>query len=212
MWLSLGALLVSLVPQEPAVQPERGLLLSEPGAAEGYVLFTPLRSRKALLIDARGQTVHTWEAETPPLAVYLLDDGTLLRCGRIDDNPTFFGGGLGGRIQLLAKDGSVLWDYVLSDAKVTLHHDIEPLPNGNVLAIAWEQLTHDEAVALGRDPAATHEKGWWPCWVLEIRPTRPSGGTTVWEWHAKDHLIQDFDPARPNYGSVPEHPERIDVN
>src|SRR5688572_31561683 len=204
------ALLPVLSPQDPApAPPPRGLRVSEPGAANGYVLFSPLRARKTYLIDSAGAGLHYWDSPHPPLAVYLLDDGTLLRVSRIDDNPTFHGGGLGGRIQRLAKDGSVLWEFVLSDANNTLHHDIEPLANGNVLAIAWELVPKEGAVALGRDPAATHEKGWWPCWVLEIAPTPPNGGDIVWEWHAKDHLIQDFDPARPNHGSIGDHPGRI---
>jgi len=207
----LAPLLLAFL-QEAADQAPKGLRVAEPGTAPGIVLFSPLRSRKTFLIDAEGEVLHTWDSPHPPLAVYLLDDGTLLRCGRIEDNPTFHGGGLGGRIQQLAKDGSVLWEYVLSDANRTLHHDIEPLANGNVLAIAWELLSKDEAVALGRDPTATNDKGWWPCWVLEIQPTRQSGGEIVWEWHAQDHLIQDFDPAKPGHGPVSEHPERIDVN
>jgi arylsulfotransferase ASST len=210
---ALSAVLPVLLPQAPAApSPERGLRVSKPEAAPGYVLFSPLRSRKTFLVDTRGETVHSWDSPHPPLSVYLLDDGTLLRCGRIEDNPTFFGGGLGGRIQRLGKDGSVLWEYVLSDAEHSLHHDIEPLANGNILAIAWEHLSKDEAVALGRDPVAVNDKGWWPCWVLEIEPTLPSGGKIVWEWHAKDHLIQDADPVKPNHGAIPDHPERIDIN
>jgi hypothetical protein len=210
----LATLALATLQEDPAASPalERGLRRSAPGASAGLVLFSPLRSRKTFLIDARGEVRHAWDSPHPPLAVYLLEDGTLLRCGRIDDNPTFHGGGLGGRIQQLAKDGAVLWEYVLSDAQNSLHHDIEPLPNGNVLAIAWEHLARDEAIALGRDPAATHEQGWWPCWVLEIRPVRPSGGEILWEWHAKDHMVQDFDATKPGHGSVSDHPERIDVN
>ena len=34
----------------------------------------------------------------------------------------------------------------------------------------------------------------------------------MWEWHVWDHLIQDHDPTRPNYGVVADHPEKIDVN
>jgi hypothetical protein len=218
--IALSVLLLPLV-QEAAppvqVNPERGMKLSTAGAADGFVLFSPIRSRKTFLIDRAGEIRHSWDSPHPPLSVYLQNDGTLLRVGRIDDNPTFHGGGLGGRIQQLAPDGTLVWEFVLSDAKASLHHDIEPLPNGNVLAIAWELRTHAEAVALGRDPAATHAKGWWPDWVLEIRPKRtpgaPStGGEIVWEWHAADHLVQDFDPTKPNYGSVPDRPGRIDIN
>ncbi len=206
-------LALALLLQEPVAAPAwpSGVLVNQPGAAEGLVLFAPLRSRKTFLIDRLGEVQHTWESELPPLSVYLLDDGTLLRCGRVQENPTFNRGGRSGTIQRLAKDSSLVWEYVLCDENRSLHHDIEPLPNGNVLAIAWERLDREQALALGRDPEFTGT-GWWPDSVLEIEPTLPKGGKIVWEWHAKDHLIQDLDPAKPNYGAVAEHPERIDVN
>ncbi len=210
---------VLLTPQAPAAPPDeggdetvRGLRLHEAGAFDSYTLFAPIRSGKTFLIDMTGKEVHVWESPHAPLSVYLMEDGSLLRGSRIEDNPTFFGGGLGGRIQELAPDGGVTWEYVLSDAHRSQHHDFEPLPNGHVLVIAWEHLTKPDAVALGRDPAHTSERGFWPDWILEIEPTRPSGGTTVWEWHAKDHLIQDRDPSKPSHGKVADHPERIDVN
>ena len=34
----------------------------------------------------------------------------------------------------------------------------------------------------------------------------------VWEWKSADHLIQDFDPAALNFGTVADHPEKIDLN
>lgn len=188
-----------------------GLVVNAPGAFQGYTLFAPLRSKTTYLVDMQGEVVHTWVNPEPPLGVYLQPDGSLLRCARIEDNPTFHGGGLGGRIQELAPDGTLTWEFVLSNEKNTLHHDIEPLPNGNILALAWEAIPKAEAVALGRDPAQTGET-FWPCWILEIRPTRPSGGTIVWEWHARDHLVQDFDRTKANFGDVTARPERIDVN
>ncbi len=198
-------------PGEPA-SPERGLRVNDEAAFEGYTLFAPIRSKTTYLIDMQGRPVHTWSNPHGPLSFYLVEDGRLLRGSRIEENPTFHGGGLGGRIEELAPDGSLTWEFVLSDEKNSLHHDFRPLPGGHVLAIAWELLTREEALALGRDPAQTHEKGFWPDWVLEIEPTRPSGGKIVWEWHARDHLIQDFDPEKPGYGSISEHPERIDIN
>ena len=48
--------------------------------------------------------------------------------------------------------------------------------------------------------------------VVEVEPTPPVGGNVVWEWHARDHLIQDFDPAQDNYGVVGDHPELVDPN
>ena len=45
-----------------------------------------------------------------------------------------------------------------------------------------------------------------------MRPTYPIGGEVVWQWDVWDHLIQDFDPTKDNYGDVAAHPERVDLN
>jgi hypothetical protein len=34
----------------------------------------------------------------------------------------------------------------------------------------------------------------------------------VWSWNSWDHLIQDFDPTKDNFGVVADHPELIDIN
>jgi hypothetical protein len=34
----------------------------------------------------------------------------------------------------------------------------------------------------------------------------------VWEWHLRDHLIQELNPKGENYGVVADHPEKIDIN
>ncbi len=34
----------------------------------------------------------------------------------------------------------------------------------------------------------------------------------VWEWYAWDHLIQDYNASKENYGVVGDHPELIDIN
>ncbi|MDP6762636.1 MAG: aryl-sulfate sulfotransferase [Planctomycetota bacterium] len=195
---------------EPAS--ERGLVQRSEGAFEGLTLFTPIRSTSTYLVDMDGEVVHTWKSDHPPgQSVYLLENGHLLRTAR-EGNPVFSGGGEGGRLQEFSWDGELLWDFVWSDQDHLHHHDIEPLPGGNVLLIAWEGRTREEAIAAGRDPSRTHAEGIWPDCVVEIEPVRPDGGKVVWEWHAWDHLIQDYDPKMANYGDVTAHPERIDVN
>src|SRR5262249_37239855 len=44
------------------------------------------------------------------------------------------------------------------------------------------------------------------------KPTGKTSGKVVWEWHIWDHLIQDHDKTRANYGDVARHPHRIDAN
>jgi hypothetical protein len=198
---------------EEAPAPRRGLVLNDPAAFQGYTLFAPLNSRTIFLLDMQGQVVHSWKTSTSPTgAVYLLDSGNLLRLGRVDEAPRFRGGGIGGVIEELDWDGKVVWSYEQADDYQILHHDIEPLPNGNVLAIAWEHRYREDAVEWGRDPAHVGEQGMWPDAVIEIQPTRPEGGEVVWEWHSWDHLVQDFDRERTNFGQVSDRPERVDIN
>jgi len=92
------------------------------------------------------------------------------------------------------------------------HHDVKTLPNGNVLLIAWEIKTLYEAIVAGRNPNYVSDQGLWPDHVIEVEPTGPTSGDIVWEWHVWDHLIQDFDPTKENYGVVGDHPELVDIN
>jgi hypothetical protein len=213
--LALSALPISArsIALQESAAPARGLRALEPGAFDGYTLLSPLRSGSTFLVDLRGEVVHRWDVGVAPgNMAYLLDGGSLLRPVRIDDHPTFFGGGIAGRIQELDWNGEVLWDFVLADERRISHHDLEVLPNGNVLAIVWEHRTREQAIALGRDPRITSEKGWWPDALLELEPVRPGGARIVWEWHALDHLVQDRDPSKPGHGSIAENPGRLDVN
>lgn len=198
---------------ELADRADRGLVKNTAAACPGYTLFAPLQSGKTYLIDLEGKVVHTWTSEYGPgNAAYLRDNGNLVRCAREPDNPVFQGGGQGGRIQELTWEGELIWDFKYSDGRQMQHHDIDILPNGNILLIAWERKSAAEAMAAGRDPETLTARELWPDKIVEIRPQPPSGAEVVWEWHAWDHLIQDHDPERENYGDPAEHPELIDLN
>jgi len=198
--------------QPPSSEAQRGLRQRAPSADGGYTLVAPLRSQSSYLIDADGEIAHEWKSDSPPgQSVYLLPNGNLLRCERVPSD-VFRGGGQGGRVREYDWDGNVAWDYTCADETKLHHHDVEPLPNGNVLVIAWEKKSEEQALAAGRSPRLLHAAQLWPDMVLEIEPTRPRGGRVVWKWHAWDHLVQDLDPDLPHYGEVAAHPERIDVN
>jgi hypothetical protein len=86
------------------------------------------------------------------------------------------------------------------------------LPNGNLLMVAWQYKSEVEALAAGRDPASLSEGELWPDSVIEIEPTDNNGGNIVWQWHIWDHLIQDDDESKRNYGVVADHTELINLN
>jgi len=181
----------------------------------GYTLFSPVHSKTAYMIDHDGKVVHAWDtAYLPGNSAYLLDDGTLIRTAYPGpgSNPTFPAGGAGGRVQRIAWNGTILWDFTYSNATHLLHHDIKVMPNGHILMIAWEYKSGAEAIAAGRNPNLLDDGELWPDHVIEVEPDGPTSGKIVWEWHVWDHLVQRYNASLPNYGLVKDHPGLIDLN
>lgn len=188
-----------------------GLISCGGDVSGGYTLFAPVEYGDTFLIDLRGRLVHWWESEYGPgLAAYLLPNGHLLRTADIDSKH-FLSGGAAGRVQEFDWDGNLVWEFEYASEKHQNHHDVKKMPNGNVLIIAWEAKTNEEAVAAGRNPEYLHD-GLWPDTILEIEPQGTFGGSVVWEWHSWDHLIQDFNPDKANFGAVADYPGLIDIN
>ena len=191
----------------------RGLIRNAPGATPGYVLFNPSLSDTVYLVDNEGRVVHVWKTPYAPGGdLELLANGNLLRGARDPEMLGFKTGGTGGILQELAWDGSVVWEWKLSDAERMHHHDVTALPNGNLLLLAWEVKSPEQARRSGRQVDQIPEQGLWPDLVLEIEPVRPRGANLVWEWHVWDHLIQSHDPEASNHGDPAAYPGRIDLN
>ena len=189
-----------------------GLMQHSSGTLDdGYILFAPISSTNTYLIDKCGKQVKTWPSTyRPGQSVYVLPDGTLLRSGNAN-NTTFNAGGKGGIIQKIDWSGNVTWNYTISSSLECQHHDIKALPNGNILAIVWESKTNIEAIAQGRN-AAFVPTTLWSEKIIEIQQTGLTTGNVVWEWHLWDHLIQDFDNSKPNFGSINSNPQLVNIN
>ena len=188
-----------------------GLLLNDSTSLNGYTLFTHGNSKITYLIDNCGNEVHRWDQSTtnPGASVYLLENGNLLRTGRINSN--FNGGGTGGRLEIFNWEGDLIWQYDYSTNNYHHHHDVSPMANGNILLIAWESRDEAEIEEAGRNPASI-SNNIWSEQVVEIKPIGTDEIEVVWEWYLWDHLVQDFDSTKINYGVVAEHPELMDIN
>ncbi|MDX1477782.1 MAG: aryl-sulfate sulfotransferase [Saprospiraceae bacterium] len=207
----IWSLVMTLVSAPAYGQQTVGVFLNTTEAFDGYTLFSPASRTETYLIDNCGHVINQWySAYRPGQAAYLLQDGSLLRTGRISS--LFNAGGTGGRLERFSWDGELEWAYEYSSETYHQHHDIEPLPNGNVLVLAWEQISRDEAIAAGRDPATVSINGLWPEHIVELEPAGADSAIIVWSWHLKDHLVQDFDTSKANYGIIAEHSDRIDLN
>ena len=173
----------------PTATPRIGLLI-EPESFEGYTLFADPDGRRAYLINHQGYVAYTWPSGSH--LARLLDNGNVLSFSNKESDP----------------DGNIVWRFSFPS-----HHDLLKLPNGNVLILSVESILTEEAIALGAnlDPLSCgpQVRG---TRIAEARPTGPRSAEIVWDWSVFDHLIQDFDPEKPNYGVVADHPERIDLN
>jgi hypothetical protein len=176
----------------------------------GYTLVATQNNTSTKLIDTASATYHTWTGLTgnTGYSCYLLPGGTLVRTVTTS-NSTFTGGGMHGRVQKVDYNGTLLWDFTYSTSSYCAHHDICPMPNGNVLLISYESKTAAEATQAGCQSAIVM----WPDKIVEVQPTGATTGTVVWEWHLWDHLCQSYNSAVNNYvSSVADHPELFNIN
>ena len=132
----------------------------------------------------------------------------MLRTAKYNGRTGFDAGGAGGVIEMVHWDGSLDWRFEYSSDQYLAHHDVEHLPTGNVLLIAWEKIDQATALAAGRGPDLISDGELWPDKILEVDPT----GRIVWQWRIWDHLVQDYDPTKPGYAAPVDRPERIDLN
>ena len=176
-----------------------GLRYNSNDVQEGYVLFTPEKNENVYLIDQCGRVVNEWTfTEKPGLSCYLLEDGTLLRAGKDS-------------LEIRDWDNTLLWSYHVNGNGMNQHHDIEPLPNGNILMVIADNYPVATMTDEGRDPSNT-DNVFKLDKIVEIEPVGTNDANIVWEWKVIDHLVQDFDNTKQNYDVVEDHPELIDVN
>jgi hypothetical protein len=192
--------------------PKMGVVANKTGALDGYTLVFPLSSKKTYLIDLEGRVVHQWESKyLAGQEAYLLGNGHLLRGAKLAEGEAFFAGAAaGGRVQEFTWDGQLVWDFKFHDEKRLHHHALTCMPNGNVMLVVWDFKTADETLAAGMKPEFARD--YLVDSLVEIKPTGLTTGEIVWEWHLWDHLIQDHDVTKANFGDVAAHPELIDAN
>ncbi|HIB05800.1 MAG TPA: hypothetical protein EYO18_08785 [Candidatus Marinimicrobia bacterium] len=194
-----------------------GFLIGQP--FNGMTLFSPTQgggggggSFNSYLVNNELNVINEWTHPRGAASMpYLLPDSTLVYPYRVE-SPTMGAGGVGGGISKYSWNGDLLWNFEISNNTYQHHHDVEPMPNGNILVIAWERKTADEAYAVGRQSIDNSLNEMWAEAILEVEPVGTDDANIVWEWHIWDHLIQDVDTSLSNYGVIADHPELQDVN
>lgn len=175
---------------------------------DGFALYNAQNNNVTYLIDKDGNIAHTWSCDLPcNYTVLLKSNGNIVR-GAINPGNQLGGAAESGRIQEIDSDGNIVWEFIYSDDTNLSHHDIT-LINDNVLLTAWEVKSINQLIQAGYDGATTEK---WPTHFVEVAHDGSGGGEIVWEWHIWDHLIQDHDESKDNYGVVEDRPELININ
>ena len=182
-------------------EPTVGLTVNEPQAARGYTLIQTRFSDAVHLIDHLGRKVHAWNLSGYKVkSVKLLENGNLLLRHR-RAYPEHW-------LAEVNRDGTIVWEYPVDG----IHHDYLQLPTGNMLLLMKDTITPQEAIAAGADPNLLPSGGLVFDYLREVKPTGPDSSEIVWEWSTLDHLVQDHDPDKSDYGTIAAHPRRIDIN
>ena len=180
-----------------------GLFTNTEDSFDGLTMFANTNGTKAYLIDNCGELVHSWEGNGNYGPQYLYEDGNLLRVVKLP-----MGGG--SITQIVDWNSNILWEFQPSTIGYgSMHHDIEPLPNGNVLIIVYDAITDVDVDLAG---GVTNSTGITAETIIEVEPNLSDGTTSiVWEWRAWDHIIQEEDNSKANYGIISENPGKINL-
>lgn len=179
-----------------------------------YTLYAPKNGVTAYLIDTADSpvTYKTWNfssTEKNAYSTYLIPGDTLVRTTNYKASGSPGTGGVSGKIQKVTWNGTVAWSYQYSSTTTQMHHDICPMPNGNVLFISFDVKTAADATQAGSSSASI----FWSEKIIEVRPTGPTTGEIVWEWKLWDHLCQNYNPAKDNYvTSIINNPQLMNIN
>ncbi len=206
----------SAVPMPPPIAKRQAVGADRPIAetiadkvSPGVTLIDPGARKPFFLINTDKEVIGEFAGDYFSF-MQLLPNGNILGSSNVYSDTFRRGGGHTGCIEEYRPDGTLVWRFALSDEKYIHHHDVQKLANGNFLAIVWEKVSVAEAIELGRNPEHVAENGnFWFDGVVELDPETAE---IVWEWSFRDHLIQDFDPGKANYGVVADNPGKLDIN
>jgi len=182
-------------------------------AFEGYNLLYPLDQPTVFLLNNCGEIVHTWEDDAnmvPGNSAYLLPNGDLVKTKRDRSSQGFItSSGRSEWVEVRDWDNNLMASFYANDSLQRLHHDIAITDRNTVLMIIWDLKSMDECIAAGKDTSQMQDDVILSEKIVEWDYKTDS---IVWEWRVWDHLVQDFDSTKANYGRVALKHERIHVN
>ena len=173
--------------------------------SDDYIFIVENSSTNSYLINKQGNKLYDWNFDTTSgNDLEILNNGNIFGLFKAA-NPGIDFGGFGGTAKIIDETNNTLWEYTVSDNDFIAHHDVEMLPNGNVLMMIWERINNETALSNGVD----FETDIFTEKIIEVNPL---SNEIVWEWRSWDHIIQDKFENLNNYGDINLNPGKININ
>lgn len=178
-------------------------------ASSDLILYDQYHAEVTYLVNKCGEIINEWKHDfRAGLSSRLLPNGLLLRAEFIPEGCCQQTSS-GGLIQVKSWDNELVWSHKVASDSSNQHHDLIFLPNGNIMFLGWESLNAQQQMSLGKKDIQFQI---WSEFVREIKPIGTDSFELVWEWHLKNHLIQDNFPDLDNYTPIHLNPGKIDIN
>ena len=193
---------IEIITESAPITQSNITIYDENKLTDDYIFISPFRENTSFLIDRLGNILHRWSSSKSVFMAYLREDGSAVRSITTGiDNGINLGGNTGA-IEVIDKNNNLIWEWTLDTPTDVLHHDIALLPNGNILASVWTVKDRIEAIENGRDPSTIIDDKLVIDRIIEIEPIGTNQANIVWEWSVWDHLVQDFDASKFNFGDI----------
>ena len=195
-----------ITPPEPEVILTDNVLVYNSEKIHDHLsLLVKSGSTTSLLVDKSGNTVYEWNFDTKLGNDFeLLPDGKSIGMFKRSEPVVSFGG-YGGIVKIFDETGTETWSYDYVNGNDIGHHDVEMLPNGNVIFLVWEEIDATEAQAAGVNFSSN-------VYTEKLIEVNPNTNEVEWEWRSWDHIVQEYDSNALNYNSVANNPQRININ
>ena len=178
----------------------QGVQLHTDQAMDGYTLYES--GNTAVLIDNCGHLLHEWNDVAAQYHPKLMPNGNIIYIESFSRD-------------IVEKDwnDNTINKLSINSSNIFLDYEVIIMPNGNYLCLARKSFSQSQFESLGYNYGSTQGDGIGnPSQVDMVVEVDRNTGNIVWQWNVADHVIQERDPSKGNFGVVADHPELLNMD